>query len=57
MTFKIEKVSNLIMILDTSGTVWKTWDQTEFTSRKLKNYIKKIYRYYNGNIELIVKLQ
>jgi hypothetical protein len=56
MTFRIEKVSNLIMILDTSGTVWKTWDQTEFTQRKLNNYIKKLDKYYNGNIESITTL-
>lgn len=39
--FKFEKVSNMIMLVDENNQVWRAWEITEFTDRKMKNAIKK----------------
>ena len=55
MTFKIEKVSNLIMIT-AGGEVFKPWDESEFTPRKLINAKHKIERCYPAGGEFIDEL-
>ena len=47
MTFIIEKVSNMIFI-NSGETIFKAWDEREFTERKLSNAIKKISDNYPG---------
>lgn len=42
MKFIIEKKANLIFIVSDCGTIFKTWHESDFTERKLKNAIKKI---------------
>lgn len=54
MTFKIEKVSNLIMIT-AAGEVFKAWDESEFTPRKLTNAKRKIESCYPAGVEFIDK--
>ena len=44
MKFKIEKVANMIFITADQDIIFKAWDITEFTERKLQNAIKKIKR-------------
>ena len=56
MTFTVEKIADMIMVIGASGTVWHAWHKTEFTQRKLNNYIKRQNKYFNGNIEFIIKL-
>ena len=51
--FRIEKVSNMIMIIDECGQVWRAWDETEFTERKLKNAVNRIKRNYQKEVEFI----
>ena len=51
MVFKIEKVANMVCITSDCGTVFKAWDEGEFTERKLKNAIRKISDNWNGNAE------
>ena len=40
MKFKIEKVANMIFITADQDIIFKAWDITEFTERKLQNAIK-----------------
>lgn len=49
MTFKIEKVANMIFITTDCDTIFRAWDETEFTERKLNNAINRIKKEYNGN--------
>lgn len=53
MTFKIEKVANMIFITSDCDTIFKAWDETEFTEKKLKNAMKKIQDNLNGNATFI----
>lgn len=53
MKFEIEKVANMIFITAEQDIIFKAWDITEFTERKLQNAIKKINRELNGNAEFI----
>ena len=53
MKFKIEKVANMIFITADQDIIFKAWDITEFTERKLQNTIKKINGHYNGKAEFI----
>ena len=46
MKFKIEKVANMIFITADQDIIFKAWDITEFTERKLQNTIKKINGHY-----------
>lgn len=41
MNFTIEKVANMIVI-NSGDVVWKAWDESEFTERKLAMAMKKI---------------
>ena len=47
MTFIIEKVANMIFI-NSGETIFRAWDEREFTERKLSNAIKKISDNYPG---------
>lgn len=42
MKFEIKQGANMIFIVSDCGHVWKAWDASEFTARKLKNAIAKI---------------
>ncbi len=48
MKFTVEKVSNMIFIT-ADGIVFKAWDKSEFTERKLNNAMKKLTNQYKGN--------
>ena len=50
MKFKIEKVANMVFITSDCGTIFNTWDESEFTERKMNNAIKKISANYNGTV-------
>lgn len=51
--FKFEKVANMIMLVDEWDQVWRAWDETEFTVRKMNNAMKKIERNYQTEVEFI----
>lgn len=56
--FIIEKVANMIFLstLDSDGksdTIFRTWDEEEFTERKLKNAMKNIQANYQYEVEFI----
>jgi hypothetical protein len=51
--FKFEKVANMIMLVDEGNQVWRAWDETEFTVRKMNNAMKKIERNYQTEVEFI----
>lgn len=48
MKFEIKQVANLIFIVAEGDIVFKAWDESEFTERKLKNAIAKIQKCYPG---------
>lgn len=56
MTFKIEKVANMIFITDEYGTVFKAWGEMEFTERKLSNAKKSISKIYSENVTFVNEL-
>lgn len=49
MTFKIEKVANMVFISSDCGVVFNAWDETEFTERKLQNAMNRINKNLCGN--------
>lgn len=51
MKFKVEKVANMIFITSECDTIFKAWDESDFTERKLKNAIAKIKNNLCGNAE------
>lgn len=51
MKFKIEKVANMIFITSDCDVIFRAWDETEFTERKLKNAMNKISVNLCGNAE------
>ena len=51
--FEFKKVANLIMVVDESGQVWKAWDECEFTARKMNNYMNRIRKNYQTEVEFI----
>ena len=54
MTVKIEKIANMIFITEiSSNVIFKAWDITDFTERKLQNAINKISKNLNGNLKVI----
>ena len=53
MKFTIEKVANMVFITSDCGTIFKTWNESEFTERKLVNAKRKISDNLNGNAEFI----
>lgn len=55
-TFIIENISGLILISTELGTVWETWDISEFTERKLNNAKKRIQKCFQYPVEFINKL-
>lgn len=52
---KIQKVANMILAVRGENVV-NAWDEQEFTTRKLNNYIKKQQKYYNNNIVFVIEL-
>lgn len=42
MKFKIEKVANMIFIVSDCGTIFQSWNERDFTERKLKNAMNRI---------------
>ncbi|MBR6678696.1 MAG: hypothetical protein IKL58_00385 [Phascolarctobacterium sp.] len=55
MTFTLEKVSNMIFLTTDQDVIFKAWDASEFTERKLANAIRKLQACYVGKIQLIRK--
>lgn len=53
MVFKIEKVSNMIFISSDCDVIFESWDETEFTERKLKNAMKRLSKNNCGNAEFV----
>lgn len=56
--FIIEKVANMIFLSSLDGddkpdTIFRTWDEEEFTERKLKNAMKNIQANYQYEVEFI----
>lgn len=51
MKFTIEKVANMIFITDNCGTVFKAWEENEFTEQKLKNAINRISKNYKTSCQ------
>ena len=53
--FVIEKVANMVFI--SSGEhIWRAWDETEVTERKINNAINRISKEHCGNIKVINRL-
>ena len=50
MKFVVEKVANMIFITSDCDIVFRAWDETEFTERKLNNAMKKLSNNYCGNV-------
>ncbi|MCU7378101.1 hypothetical protein OBO34_07005 [Clostridiales Family XIII bacterium ASD5510] len=48
MTFNIEKVANMIYITS-DDIVYNSWEEDNFTERKLKNATNRILKNLNGN--------
>lgn len=48
MTYKIEKVANMIFITDDTNQIWKAWNVEDFTERKLENAKKKLAWYWHA---------
>ncbi|MBQ8691269.1 MAG: hypothetical protein IJ516_05545 [Phascolarctobacterium sp.] len=55
MIFTLEKVSNMIFLTGDQDIVFKAWDESEFTERKLSNAIKKLQSCYVDKIQVIRK--
>lgn len=53
MKFKVEKVANMIFVTSDCDTVFRAWDEREFTERKLKNAMNQIQKNYNGKVEFV----
>lgn len=53
MTYKIEKVANMIFITDDTNQIWKAWNVEDFTERKLKNAKKKLQSCFKNPITWI----
>lgn len=51
--FIIEKVSNMIFISSDSDVIFESWDESEFTERKLKNAMKRLSKNNLGNVEFV----
>lgn len=50
MKFKIEKVANMVFITSECETIFKAWNEEDFTERKLKNAMKKIQSNYKDKV-------
>lgn len=48
MKFKIEKVANMVFITSDCDTIFQSWDERDFTERKLKNAVNRITKNYGG---------
>jgi len=55
MTFTLEKVSNMVFLTAEQDVIFKAWDVSEFTERKLANAIKKLQACYVDKIQIIRK--
>lgn len=51
MKFTVKKVANMIFITSDCGTIFKSWNECEFTERKLKNAMNRIRKNYSGDSE------
>lgn len=50
MEFVVKKVSNTVFIVTNDcHTIFKTWHESDFTERKMRNAINKITKQLNGN--------
>lgn len=50
MTFKVEKVANMIFITEEGDIIFKAWNEREFTERKLKNAMNSIQKNYKNHV-------
>ena len=53
--FILEKISNMIFLVSENDVIFRSWDVSEFTERKLQNAIKKIQACYLIELILIRK--
>ena len=53
MTFKLERVSNMVFLTCDCDVVFKAWDVSEFSERKLSNALKKLQACYIEPIQLV----
>lgn len=53
MKFTVEKKANMIFVVSDCGTIFNTWNEREFTERKLKNAMNRINKDLNGNAEFV----
>lgn len=49
MKFKIEKKANVVFVVSACNTIFKSWDERDFTERKLQNTMNRIRKDLNGN--------
>lgn len=57
-TFIFEKVANMIFLssLDNEGksdTIFRSWEESDFTERKAKNAMKQIQSNYQYKVEFV----
>ena len=50
--FEFEKVANMVFLVK-GDQIWRAWEESEFTERKMKNAMKKIERNYQTEVEFI----
>lgn len=56
LKLKIERCANMVFCSSDCGVIFKAWDESEFTERKMKNTMKKISDNVNGNVEFKIEL-
>jgi len=42
MSYTFEKIGNMVFLSGSYGIIYKAWDESEFTEKKLQNAMKKI---------------
>jgi hypothetical protein len=50
--FEFEKVANMVFLVK-GNQIWRAWEESEFTDRKMKNAMNKIRKNYQTEVEFI----
>ena len=50
MTFKFQKVANMVYLVSECDVIFNSWMACDFTKRKMENAIAKLKTCYNGNV-------
>ena len=50
--FEFEKVANMVFLVK-GDQIWRAWEESEFTDRKMKNAMNKIRKNYQTEVEFI----